>query len=56
MPALSVNSTCLKKLRLMRAININILDSVQGTTGNPILIQYKVQQETQYYLLVNQEM
>jgi hypothetical protein len=37
MPALSVNSTCFKNLRLVGASNVNIFDSIQGTTGNPIL-------------------
>ena len=37
MPALSVNSTCFKNLRLIGASNINTFDSIQGSTGNPIL-------------------
>ena len=37
MPALSTNSTCFKNLRLIGASNINIFDSIQGSTGNPLL-------------------
>ena len=37
MPGLSVNSTCFKNLRLIGASNVNVFDSIQGTTGNPIL-------------------
>ena len=36
MPALA-NSSCFKNLRLIGGLNLNIYDSVQGTTGNPIL-------------------
>ena len=36
MPALA-NSSCFKNLRLLGGLNLNIYDSVQGTTGNPIL-------------------
>ena len=37
MPALGVNSTCFKNLRLIGSGNINVFDSVQGSQGNPIL-------------------
>jgi hypothetical protein len=37
MPGLSVNSTCFKNLGLIGASGVNIFDSIQGTTGNPIL-------------------
>ena len=37
MPALGINSTCFKNLRLIGSENINTFDSVQGSQGNPIL-------------------
>ena len=36
MPALA-NSSCFKNLRLIGGLNTNIYDSVQGSTGNPVL-------------------
>jgi hypothetical protein len=41
MPGLSVNSTCFKNLGLIGASSVNIFDSIQGTTGNPILYNRK---------------
>ena len=37
MPALGINSTCFKNLRLIGSENINTFDSIQGSQGNPIL-------------------
>ena len=55
MPALTNNSTCYKNLRVLGAQNINVFDSTQGTTGNPILFTCEGGNTSVNYFLSNTE-
>ena len=55
MPALSNLSTCYKTLPVIGAQNINVFDSTQGTTGNPILFTCEGGNNTKSYNLSNTE-
>ena len=55
MPALSNLSTCHKSLRVIGAQNINMFDSIQGTTGNPILFTCEGGNNAVSYNLSNTE-
>ena len=55
MPALTNISTCYKNLRVIGAQNINVFDSTQGTTGNPILFTCEGGNNAVNYFLSNTE-
>ena len=55
MPALTNISTCYKNLRVIGAQNINVFDSTQGTTGNPILFTCEGGNNAVNYYLSNTE-
>jgi hypothetical protein len=55
MPALTNISTCYKNLRVIGAQNINVFDSTQGTTGNPILFTCEGGNTAVNYFLSNTE-
>ena len=55
MPALTNISTCYKNLRVIGAQNINVFDSTQGTTGNPVLFTCEGGNVATNYYLSNTE-
>jgi hypothetical protein len=55
MPALSINSTCFKNLRLVGSENINIFDSVQGSQGNPIIFSCESGNNANNYFISEKE-
>ena len=55
MPALGINSTCFKNLRLVGSENINIFDSVQGSQGNPIIFSCESGNNANNYFISEKE-
>ena len=55
MPALGAISTCYKNLRVVGGQNINVFDSAQGSSGNPILFTFEGGNNANNYYLSDTE-